>query len=256
MQTESYILDSTGDAARRARERERLDILHAATGAWAARLLAERGAAPGRRCLDVGAGAGHISRWLAGRGATVVATDVDTHFLDALSHPAIDVRRHDILEGPVDDGPFDLVVARAVVVHVRDRERALRGLAGCVKPGGWLVVLDPSLPRTPRVLHASDPGLHNRVFAAWGEHLVDAGMEWDAARAVPMAEALGLHAGGEGLVQVLRGGEAGARLWSLTLAATAGLAVEAADVDRLVAMMHEPDYRAVQLLGFATWARR
>ena len=47
-----------------------------------------------------------------------------------------------------------------------------------------------------------------------------------------------------------------ARLWSLTLAASAGPAADPEDVRRLVAMMDEPAYRAVQLLGHATWARK
>jgi SAM-dependent methyltransferase len=233
----------------RQRERERLDILDAATGPWLERLLAVK---PGMRCLDAGAGAGHIARRMAAAGANVVATDIDTTFLDG----DFDIRRHDILAGPVEAGAFDLVVARALVVHVRDRGAALAHLAAALKPGGRLLVIDPSLPQTPRVLRASDPALHDRVFAAWNEFLVGAGLRYDAAGAVAALEALGLDADGEGLVQVLRGGEPPARLWALTLAASAGPAAFPAEVARLVAMMDEPGYRAVQLLGYAAWATR
>ena len=55
---------------------------------------------------------------------------------------------------------------------------------------------------------------------------------------------------------VLRGGEAPARAWARTLATNPGPAARRDEVERLVAMMDEPDYRAVQLLGYATWATR
>jgi SAM-dependent methyltransferase len=106
-------------------------------------------------------------RWPAGRGAEVVATDIDPYFLQAETLAVVEVRRHDILEGPVEDAAFGLVVARAVLVHLRDRARALRHMAAGLKPGGWLVLVDPSPPPTPRLLRAADPALHERVFAAW-----------------------------------------------------------------------------------------
>jgi hypothetical protein len=89
-----------------------------------------------------------------------------------------------------------------------------------------------------------------------GEFLTGAGVGYDAATAALMAEDLGLEAAGEGLVQLLCGGRPPARLWALTLAASAGRAADPQDVRRLVAMMDEPAYRAVQLLGHATWARK
>jgi SAM-dependent methyltransferase len=254
MTTDAYILDSRGDAQRRRRELDRLDILDAATGPWLERLLHDQGLMSGLRCWDAGAGAGHIARRLVAAGATVVATDIDTHFLRG--GPRIDVRVHDLLDGPVEAGAFDLVVARALVVHVRNRAAALANLAAALKPGGRLLVLDPSLPEAPRVLRASDPALHDRVFAAWSAFLETVGMHYDAATAVTALEDLGLEVGGEGLVQLLRGGEPSARLWAQTLAAGAGPAADRAEVDALVRMMEEPGYRAVQLLGHATWAVR
>ncbi|HEY7618571.1 MAG TPA: class I SAM-dependent methyltransferase [Solirubrobacteraceae bacterium] len=255
-----YILDSRGDAERRRRERDRLDVLDAAVGPWTMRLLRERGIERGWRCLDVGAGAGHLSRWLAAQGASVVATDVDTALLDDVGDAAIDVRRQDILDGPAEGSVFDLVVARAVIVHLADRPRALRHMAASLRPGGWLVVVDPSLPQTPRVERAADRQLHDRVFALWSDFLVEQGLEWDAAQSAALLEGLGMEAGGEGLVQLLRGGTAPARLWSLTLAASAPPLIErgvldSGEVDAVVTMMDDPGYRARQLVGYAAWGR-
>jgi chemotaxis methyl-accepting protein methylase len=52
-------------------------------------------------------------------------------------------------------GPFDLIHARLVLVHVTERDAALRTLAGALAPGGWLVIedADPSL----QPLAAVDP---------------------------------------------------------------------------------------------------
>jgi SAM-dependent methyltransferase len=261
---ETYILDGRGSAERRRRESARLDVLHEATGPWAIRLLRERGVGPGWRCLDVGAGAGHISRWLADHVAPdgqVVATDIDTDFLDELGDARLEVRRHDILSGPVEQDAFDLVVARAVLVHLRDRVRGVRNMAASLKPGGWLVLIDPSLPQTPRVLQTSDAALHDRVFTRWNEFLQTAGVEHDAAGSLALAGDAGLDADGEGLIQTLRAGNAAARLWALTVAASAQPmidrgAVTRHDVDALAALMAQPEYLAIQLLGHATWARR
>jgi SAM-dependent methyltransferase len=242
----TYVLDSRGDQERRTRERARLDLLDTVSAPWTRRILRERGLNASWRCLEIGAGAGHLARWLAREAEAVVATDIDTYFLEP---DGFEVRRHDILAGPV-EGEFDLVVAKAVLVHLPDRERAFRHMAASLRPGGWIVVIDPSLPAIPRVLRASDPALHERGWTEWGRRLADAGATWDAAQAVLLAEELGLDAGGEGLVHVLRGGEPAARLWARTIAASAD------GLDELAAIMEEPSYRAVQPFGFATWAQR
>ena len=45
------------------------------------------------------------------------------------------------LDDPPDE-TFDLVHARLVLVHVPDRDRALRTMAEVLRPGGWLLVED------------------------------------------------------------------------------------------------------------------
>ncbi len=58
---------------------------------------------PGWRCLEVGAGRGSMARWLAqqvGEQGRVVATDVDTTYLERLTIPNLDIRRHNILSDP------------------------------------------------------------------------------------------------------------------------------------------------------------
>ena len=99
--------------------------------------------------------------WPAGRaGGRVVATDADPRFLAGTAVAGIEVRRHDILAGPLEPGRYDLVHCRALLCHLADPLRALRNMAGAVRPGGWLLVedadyvslvaADPAHPRSAR----------------------------------------------------------------------------------------------------------
>lgn len=104
------------------------------------RALLEPLVRPGARVLEVGAGGGSIARWLSAAGASVVATDLDTRFLDAA--PNLEVRRHDLRVEPLEQDAFDLVHSRMLVEHLTDRPALVEKLAGALRPGGWLVVED------------------------------------------------------------------------------------------------------------------
>jgi ubiquinone/menaquinone biosynthesis C-methylase UbiE len=106
------------------------------------RQLKTIGVSEGWRCLDVGAGQGSIAVWLSlrvGATGTVVATDIDTHLLEALPYHNLSVMRHDVATEPLPTDTFDLVHTRLVLMHVRDRNRALDTLVASLKPGGWFV---------------------------------------------------------------------------------------------------------------------
>lgn len=101
---------------------------------------------PGWRCLEVGAGRGSMARWLAqqvGERGRVVATDVDTTYLQRLTVPNLDIRRHNILSDPLDElgpGSFDLVCARLLLFWLAGKqEDAIRRMVECLRPGGWLI---------------------------------------------------------------------------------------------------------------------
>ena len=109
------------------------------------------GLARGGRCWEVGAGGPSVPRGLAARvgpAGHVLATDLEVSpALAAAAGGPIEVRRHDVAGEPPPGGPFDLVHARLVLVHLPDRERALAAMVGALRPGGWLLVedADPAL---------------------------------------------------------------------------------------------------------------
>ncbi len=112
------------------------------------RYLEEIGVCSGWRCLEVGGGAGTIAEWLCQRVGTaghVVATDLDTRLLEAIVSPNIQVRRHDIVNDDLEIDCYDLVHARYVLLHLKEREVVLKKLVDSLKPGGWLFIEDPDL---------------------------------------------------------------------------------------------------------------
>jgi SAM-dependent methyltransferase len=106
------------------------------------RHLTEIGVGSGWHCWEVGAGGGSIATWLCDRvggNGKVLATDIDTRFLDALNRPNLEVSRHDIASDPLPQAKFDLVHFRLVLGHLPNRDEVLGRLVTALRPGGWIV---------------------------------------------------------------------------------------------------------------------
>ena len=143
MGEERYVWSAEG---RDAEELSRLKLLEGVVDPVTIRHLEVTGVTMGWKCLDVGAGAGSIAQWLlqrAGPTGRVVATDINTKFLDRLSAPNLENRRHDILNDDLEEGVYDLVHCRNVLHHVAEPEKAVRRMADALRPGGWLVLEEP-----------------------------------------------------------------------------------------------------------------
>jgi len=107
------------------------------------------GLAAGWNVWEVGAGSPSVPAWFAekvGAGGHVLATDIDTTWLDSFD-TGYEVLRHDVGAEPPPSGSFDLVHARLVLVHVPQRARALGAMVAALKPGGWILLeeADPAL---------------------------------------------------------------------------------------------------------------
>ena len=135
----------------------------------------------GWSCLEVGGGGGSIASWLCARvglNGRVLATDIDPRFLQALSRPNLEVRRHDIRTDALPKQEFDLAHARLVLMHLSDWQNALRRMVEALKPGGWIIVEefddlsllpDPSI--NPREISLKVRHAFQQVLTARGVNL-------------------------------------------------------------------------------------
>jgi SAM-dependent methyltransferase len=123
-------------------ERARLAGIESLWDPGSQRLLEDLRVGAGWRCLEVGAGGGSLVEWMAGRGASVLAIDIDTRFVEPLAGEAVEVRRVDIRTDELPHAEFDLVHARLVLEHLTERRQILDRVAAALRPGGWMVIED------------------------------------------------------------------------------------------------------------------
>lgn len=140
-----YLLDN-----RRPEAGQRFVALAELFDPWTFRHLDDLGLGEGWRCWEVGAGGPSVPRGLAERVGTsgrVLATDIDVSWTEPAADSVLEVRRHDVLRDPPPSETFDLVHARLVLVHLKDRAAALQTMVDALRPGGRLVLedADPAL---------------------------------------------------------------------------------------------------------------
>ena len=109
-------------------------------------ILADRDLPPSPRCLELGAGAGSVTRWLAGRYPTghVTAVDIDARYLDPAWAPNLTVCEDDVRTLDFAPGSFDLIHARTLFMHLPEREDLISRAAKWLAPDGWIVLEDIS----------------------------------------------------------------------------------------------------------------
>jgi SAM-dependent methyltransferase len=158
--------------------------------------------------------------WLAekvGASGQVVATDVDTTYLERLNVPNLEVRRHNILDDSLKSlgsGSFDLVSSRLMLFWLAGRqETAIRRMAECLRPGGWLVDEDGDWGMVGPV----DPT--HRLYGAFHEWWSSRGYDPTFGRKLPaLFERCGLqNIAHESSARVVRGGSPWACWWKQTL---------------------------------------
>ncbi|MCX4781690.1 class I SAM-dependent methyltransferase [Streptomyces sp. NBC_01264] len=170
---------------------DQLDALETMLDPGTAECLRTLGIPAGARCWEVGAGGGSIARHLralAGPGGHVVATDLDTSRIVA---PGAEILQHDVRCDPAPPGgPFDVIHARWVLMHLPERRDVLSRLADALAPGGWLVIEESAVTSDGLpVLTSSVPAdaeLFGRFSGAVVGILADAGAD-------PQWGAHGLH---------------------------------------------------------------
>jgi len=181
-----YLLDNQAQVAG-----TRFEALSAIFDPSTFRHLVDLGIGPGWHCWEVGAGGVGVVHWMAdrvGADGRVLATDIDVSWAREASGQVIEVRHHDVAHDPAPAEVFDLVHARLVLIHLADRDVALRAMIGCLRPGGWLLVedADPALqPLSALDPHGPDDELANRIRTGFRALLAERGADLTYGRTLP-----------------------------------------------------------------------
>jgi SAM-dependent methyltransferase len=229
------------------------------------RLLRTTGVGAGWRCLEVGAGAGSVARWLCGEvcpGGEVVATDIDTRFLETPGDANLRVLRHDITADSLPPAAFDLVHCRLVLAHLPDRRAVLSKLAAALRPGGQLVAEEMDFVSV--VADAGQPG--GRAFgaavASSNDVLRARGFDPGYGRVLlaDLAAAGLADIGTEGHVRLWPGGSPGATAWRLTFEQLRGdmaaLGLDQATIAAAIEACEDPGFTFMSQVTIAAWGQR
>ena len=245
-------------------QRERLQTLEALLDAGTIRQL--EFVQPEWRCLEVGAGGGSIAAWLhqrVGSRGSVLATDLDITQLRELAEPNLDVRVHDVLNDALPADHFDVIHMRLLLAWLPEPALALQRLTAALRPGGWIVAEemdfgsvapDPRMDDDTCALFARVAAAHNATLAArsgfdafYGRRVVgdfvDAGL---------------VDVRGEGRASMWRGGEAGGRIWKLTVSQLRDDMVDLSpdEVDHALALFDDRRFSSMSSIVMAAAGRR
>ncbi len=250
-----YVLDHQlkGEGARLALMSRLLDPMHC-------RHIEALGVRDGARALEVGCGNGSISGWLAervGPRGHVVAFDLDLSLVDVAA-PNLELRQGDIVAGPVADGGFDLVTARAVLHHVSDAEAAIRNLAASVAPGGSILLIEPDF----MPVSVAEPPEVRAFWDGWLAWSRDQGIDYYAGRKLaPALVAAGFEqVAGTAETAVYNGGSPWGPYWTDTVVELRAKLVRSTKlddrlVDRFLAHCADPAWWTQTIAFTAVHAR-
>jgi len=182
---DGYLLDNQqGEAG------QRFDALSQLFNPSTFRHMEALGLAPGWRVWEVGSGGTSVPIWLSnrvGRQGRVLATDIDTSWIANDTRP-FEVETHDVGSDPPPAGPFDLVHARLVLVHIERRVAAIAAMASVLAPGGWLLLEEADPMLQPLVCpdeFGAEQVLANRLKHGFRSLLAERGVDLAFGRTLP-----------------------------------------------------------------------
>ena len=160
-----YVLDRGDDS-----DPTRLkSLLEGRLDAFAIELFDRIGLQSGWHCFELGAGAGSITRHLCdavGTEGRVVAMDLAIEMLKGIGSPMLELREGDATTATLGNHEFDLVYTRWTLLHIREREAVLRKLIDAVKPGGWILCIEPHRVEWDELDESVEDDMRQRHHAA------------------------------------------------------------------------------------------
>jgi len=241
-------------------ESRRLELFQQRLDPLTIRRVERLAVGPGAACLEIGGGRGSITRWLServGPNGTVTATDLQLDFLSAIDAPNVEVLRHDLRTDTFPEGSFDLIHARAVLMHIPDDPEVIRRMVSWLRPGGWLLLEEPDFGMW---LGDADPVWATHPHA-W-HHTFPNGSLSRGRTLLGQVHQLGLvDVGADAELDIIETGTPLAEFYSLSMAAIGPPAVEAGalTVEQAAALIDRPtnpDFLACGFAHIGVWGRR
>jgi len=230
------------------------------------------GIALGWSCLEIGAGDGSVARWMAARvgpAGSVLATDIDLRFVlreGSANPPNMEVRVHDIVSDSLQEGIYDLVHARLVLVWLPARLTVLDKLVKALRPGGWLLVEDYDTQLVSPELAAPDPtaaAKFAKMKCALLELMTRVGLGHTYARELHhrLRERGLMLVESHGAIATFTGGSPGADLQRANFRQVHKAAIEAglvseAEFDDVMLLLSDPQFTAFTPMMFSAMGRK
>ena len=245
--------------------RDERDRLHALTRVFDAITFARLDALPiglDARCLDIGAGTGTVAVSLADRAPAgrVIALDRSTALLDPNARENLEVLEADITTVEFPPGSFDVIHARAILMHLPAREEILRRALSWLAPGGSIL-----LSEGIDTLSSTSPNaLCRKMFAGmWDSLYREIGTDGSCARNYPAVLASHgiVNIGTDVHVPQLRGGSPLAEFWRRTFGEVRESIIAAGhldddEFDAGMALFDDPTFIDLALGLISVWGQR
>jgi SAM-dependent methyltransferase len=243
-------------------EEQRLRALAGMLDPGTFRRLAALEPRPEWRCLEIGAGTGTVARWLARRcpDGRVVATDLDVSYLKGASERNLEAMVHDVTVDEFPEGSFNLIHARWVFMHLRERDAVLQRVVRWLVPGGWLLLeegTDFAIASSPHAAYRK----FMTVAAAMVRERLGMDMTWSRAFPAQLVRAGLTEVGCDGDWPGLRGGDAMPQFHRLSAASVADPLVKsgaltAQECAEAIAAFDDPGFFDLGVTTMAAWGRR
>ena len=149
--------------------------------------------------LEIGSGIGNLSGHIVDNAKSVVLSDMESHYLEALSARFADDTRVSVARYNLDSEPppeiarrrFDAIVAVNVVEHIEDDRALVARLAALLKPGGKLLIYVPACPFAYGTLDRALGHYRRYTRASLTKLLAGAGLHLDPPRFMNLVGLLG-----------------------------------------------------------------